>query len=142
MIQEIEKHGGVVIKTIGDSIMASFTGNTGALDAILATRERFSEYNQNQPEARQVRIRVGMHRGPAILVNLNGRLDYFGSSVNRAARLEALSRSQELTFSSDILGDRRVRDLLALRGQRIIRKRKVLLKGIDEEQPVYSLSIA
>ncbi|MCB1306973.1 MAG: adenylate/guanylate cyclase domain-containing protein [Leptospiraceae bacterium] len=142
LIQEIEKHGGVVIKTIGDSIMASFTGNTGAMDAILATRERFAQYNQNQPEARQVRIRVGMHRGPAILVNLNGRLDYFGSSVNRAARLEALSRSQELTFSSDILEDRRVRNLLALRGQRAIRKRKVMLKGIDEAQPVYSLSIA
>src|SRR3546814_2334232 len=37
-------------------------------------------------------IKLGLHRGPCIAVTLNDRLDYFGSTVNLAARLQGQSR--------------------------------------------------
>ncbi|MCR9142189.1 MAG: adenylate/guanylate cyclase domain-containing protein [bacterium] len=142
LIQEFESNGGVVIKTIGDSLMASFTSNIDALKALLPLRERLEEYNRDKPEGKQVRIRIGMHRGPAILVNLNGRLDYFGTSVNKASRIESVSRSRELSISQEVFEDRRVLSFLKQNGYRELRKRSARLKGIDGDQPVYSLAIA
>lgn len=142
LIQEFERNGGVVIKTIGDSLMASFTSNIDALRALMPIRERLAEYNRDKPEGKQVRIRIGMHRGPAILVNLNGRLDYFGTSVNKASRIESVSQSRELSISQEVFDDSRVLSFLKRNGYRELRKRRARLKGIAEDQPVYSLAIA
>lgn len=142
LTEEFEKHGGVVIKTIGDSLMASFTSNTAALAALLPLRERLAEYNRDKPEGKQINIRIGMHRGPAILVNLNGRLDYFGTAINKASRIESVSRSRELSISQEVFEDRRVLDLLKQHGHRELRKRQARLKGLASEQSVYSLRIA
>ena len=49
LFEEIEKQGGVVIKTIGDSVMASFRSNTDALQAIIPMQQRLNEYNQKLP---------------------------------------------------------------------------------------------
>lgn len=142
LIQEFESKGGVVIKTIGDSLMASFTSNIDALKALMPIKERLAEYNRGKPEGKQVQIRIGMHRGPAILVNLNGRLDYFGTSVNKASRIESVSNSRELSLSQEVFDDRRVLSFLKQHGYREIRKRQARLKGIAENQAVYSLPIA
>src|SRR3546814_17339949 len=45
------------------------------------------------------------HRGPCIAVTLNDRLDYFGSTVNLAARLQGQSRGGDIVLSRDMLGD-------------------------------------
>jgi adenylate cyclase len=58
-------------------------------------------------------LKVGMHKGPCIVVNLNDRLDYFGSTVNIAARLPAFSQGGELVFSEAINDDPEVQQFLA-----------------------------
>ena len=50
-------------------------------------------------------IKIGLHHGPCIVVNLNDRLDYFGSTVNIAARLPNFSAGVELILSGEIRND-------------------------------------
>lgn len=57
-------------------------------------------------------IKVGIHHGPCIVVNLNDRLDYFGSTVNVAARLPHFSAGGELIISGEIRNDPEVTQFL------------------------------
>ena len=50
-------------------------------------------------------IKVGLHAGPCIAVTLNGRLDYFGSAVNMAARLQGESEGGDIVLSEDVAND-------------------------------------
>jgi len=57
-------------------------------------------------------IKIGLHHGPCIVVNLNDRLDYFGSTVNIAARLPNFSLGGEAIFSESIRNDPEVTQYL------------------------------
>src|ERR1700723_3300554 len=74
-------NNGVVIKTIGDAVMAAFERPSDAVCAAIAMweeTERFNEFRQNK----DIILKVGIHRGPSIAVTFNERLDYFGRTVN------------------------------------------------------------
>ena len=88
-----EGHGGRVVKTIGDEVMAVFPGADHAAEAAAEMQARISE----QPVEGRVRlaIRVGFHFGPAIEVEG----DVFGDSVNTAARMAALAKSEQVILS-------------------------------------------
>ena len=58
-------------------------------------------------------LKAGMHKGPCIVVNLNDRLDYFGSTVNIAARLPGFSQGGELIFTEEIYKDPEVQEFLS-----------------------------
>lgn len=105
LIEATEAHGGTVLKTIGDAVMASFLSSSSAFLAIDDSMRRLATYNQALPEERRIRLRFGIHTGPAILVTLNDRLDYFGRSVNKAARLQTVARSDELSVSAEVFAD-------------------------------------
>jgi class 3 adenylate cyclase len=47
-------------------------------------------------------LKVGIHDGPCIAVTLNDRLDYFGSTVNLAARVESKSDGNDIVVSSGL----------------------------------------
>jgi class 3 adenylate cyclase len=59
-----------------------------------------------------LQLKAGLHTGPCIAVTLNDRLDYFGSTVNLAARLEALSSGNDVIISRPVFEDTQVHDLL------------------------------
>ncbi len=86
-------HGGRVVKTIGDEVMAVFPGADHAAEAAAEMQARISE----QPAVGRVRlaIRVGFHFGPAIEVEG----DVFGDSVNTAARMAALAKAEQVILS-------------------------------------------
>ena len=88
-----EGHGGRVVKTIGDEIMAVFPAADQAAEAAAEMQARISE----QPAAGRARlaIRVGFHFGPAIEVEG----DVFGDSVNVAARMAALAKGEQVILS-------------------------------------------
>ena len=67
----IEKFGGKVIKTIGDAVMASFISNEQATMAAVGAGARFREYNSTRQQAEWIQVSIGIHRGTAVLVNLN-----------------------------------------------------------------------
>ena len=88
-----EGHGGRVVKTIGDEVMAVFAVADHAADAAAEMQARISEL----PAAGRARlgIRVGFHFGPAIEVEG----DVFGDSVNTAARMAALAKAEQVILS-------------------------------------------
>src|SRR5437870_8905370 len=61
---------------------------------------------------RPLTLKAGVHVGPCIAVTLNDRLDYFGSTVNLAARLEGQSTGNDIVVSSAVYSDPEVRELL------------------------------
>ena len=93
--------GGAIVKTIGDGVMAVFTTTAQGLQAALDANthlETFNRENQLQNN-RRLQLKVGIHAGPAIVVTLNDRLDYFGTTVNIAARVSNLAKGQEILLT-------------------------------------------
>jgi class 3 adenylate cyclase len=104
----IALEGGAIVKTMGDSVMATFRHPIHGLRAVWNAQTKIAE--RGEP---MLWLKVGMHKGPCIVVNLNDRLDYFGSTVNIAARLPAFSQGGELIFSEEINDDPEVQQFLA-----------------------------
>jgi class 3 adenylate cyclase len=76
-----------------------------------------------------------MHHGPCIAVTMNDRLDYFGSVVNIAARLERLSSGEDIVLSDAVRHDPEVEELLsAAENQLIAEPFEAQLKGFDDAQ--------
>lgn len=141
LFQAIEKYRGTVVKTIGDAVMASFVTNEQALKAAAEAFAGFSEYNKRHHEDEQIKVKIGIHRGSAVLVNLNNHLDYFGSTVNKAARIQGVSKSKELSFSSEVYKDKSFLNALRTSGVSGIQKHLKDLKGIEGRQVLYSARI-
>ena len=74
-------------------------------------------------------LKLGVHVGPSVVVTLNDRLDYFGSTVNMAARLQGQSCGGDIVLSRAVACDPAVRPLLA--GLAASRE-SVSLKGFSE----------
>jgi class 3 adenylate cyclase len=108
---EIRAHDGAIVKTIGDAVMAAFVDPADAVRAALAIQGRVAGFNQAQAEG-DIIIKLGLHKGPCIAVSLNDRLDYFGSTVNLAARLQGQSLGGDIVLSEPLATDPAVRDLL------------------------------
>ncbi|HEX6290049.1 MAG TPA: adenylate/guanylate cyclase domain-containing protein [Herpetosiphonaceae bacterium] len=106
----IAAEDGVLVKTIGDAVMAIFRRPIAALRAITsAQRMLAAPAGGGQPFV----LKAGLHHGPCIAVTLNDRLDYFGTTVNLAARLQSLSRGGDVVVSAAIRHDPEVAEWLA-----------------------------
>ena len=126
----IAEHDGAVVKTIGDAIMAVFRC---AADGVLAMVEVQRALAQPADGSMPLQLKAGLHTGPCIAVTLNDRLDYFGSTVNLAARLEALSTGSDVIISQSVYEDTQVRELLDGR-QLLADEFDMSLKGFENER--------
>ncbi|HEX8921184.1 MAG TPA: adenylate/guanylate cyclase domain-containing protein, partial [Pyrinomonadaceae bacterium] len=80
-------------------------------------------------------LKVGIHSGPCIAVTLNDRLDYFGCTVNMAARLEGLSTGGDAVISEAVHADPEVTDMLKSTACDLTAEPfEMMLKGFDEER--------
>jgi class 3 adenylate cyclase len=78
-------------------------------------------------------LKAGLNTGPCIAVTLNDRLDYFGSTVNMAARLEGLSSGADVIISRSVYDDARVRELIESNGYSAD-PFEMTLKGFENER--------
>jgi class 3 adenylate cyclase len=124
----VRDHDGAVVKTIGDAVMASFGDPADAVKAAIAMQHRIVEFNQAHENHHDLSIKLGVHVGSSIMVNLNERLDYFGSTVNMAARLQGQSEGEDIVLSRAVADDPAVKPLLAGHDRR---EESVVLKGFD-----------
>ena len=117
----VRDNDGAVVKTIGDAVMASFGDPAHAVKAALAMQEKIVDH--------ELVLKLGVHAGPSVVVTLNDRLDYFGSTVNMAARLQGQSAGGDIVLSRAVANDPAVQPLLA--GLRV-REESVALKGFSD----------
>jgi class 3 adenylate cyclase len=122
---------GALVKTIGDAVMAVFRQPENGLRAMLKVQQILA----SPPDgSAPLTLKAGLHLGPCIAVTLNERLDYFGSTVNMAARLEGLSSGNDVVISRAVYEDPEVREMIEgpqaqLTGERFA----IELKGFDQE---------
>jgi class 3 adenylate cyclase len=129
--EEIAAEGGSIVKTLGDAVMAVFPRPAPALRAIINAQGRLA----SPPEGmRPLTLKAGLHAGACIAVTLNGRLDYFGSNVNIAARLEPLSTGMDCVITRDVRRDPEVAALLEDPASGLAAEpSEARLKGFDDE---------
>jgi class 3 adenylate cyclase len=114
MAGAVRAQNGGIVKTIGDAVMAAFSDPADALRAALAIQGNVSAFNSAHGLGAEdgLVIKLGLHGGPCIVVTLNARLDYFGSTVNLAARLQGESRGGDIVVSRALAEDPAVAPLL------------------------------
>jgi class 3 adenylate cyclase len=126
----IAEHDGAVVKTIGDAVMAVFRSAADGLLAMLEVQRKLADpVDGSSP----LTLKAGLNTGPCIAVTLNDRLDYFGSTVNMAARLEGLSTGSDVVISRSVYEDAKVRELIESKGFSA-EEFDMSLKGFDEER--------
>lgn len=100
LTRAIERHRGVLVKTIGDSVMASFA--SGAEAAFAAFEAQAVLKNRVSEIGGELVLKTGVHIGTCLAVNLNGQLDFFGGAVNTAARVQGLSAGGDVVVTDDV----------------------------------------
>src|SRR5215472_18657692 len=84
----IVAHGGRIVGTAGDSLLADFTSVVDALNCALGIQEASRGVNDPLSPERRLELRIGVNLGDVIVDGDN----IFGDGVNIAARLEALAQ--------------------------------------------------
>ncbi|MFO1472976.1 MAG: adenylate/guanylate cyclase domain-containing protein [Turneriella sp.] len=138
MIRIIAANHGAVVKTIGDAVMAVFTRSSDALAAALAIHSDIADFNRTSPEHKLV-VKIGLHEGPALALTLNDKLDYFGSTVNKAARIQNEAGGNETVISEDLY--RRLMNEARFASLKV-EPYTAQLKGIKSEMVLYRITAA
>jgi class 3 adenylate cyclase len=134
LLREIaHAEGGAIVKTIGDAVMASFAEPRAAMRAAVAMRREIARLGEGE-----LLLKIGVHAGPCIAVELNDRLDYFGRTVNIAARVEGVASAGEIVCTEPVYAATGVRELIDAAGLSATRA-AVPLKGIAGEVAVVRL---
>jgi class 3 adenylate cyclase len=100
--EKVGEHRGAVIKTMGDAVMGAFHRFSDAAAAALSVQRDIAGWCESQGIDPPLVLKIGVHHGPAIAVNANDRLDYFGRTVNVAARAGAESQGGDVVFLSEV----------------------------------------
>jgi class 3 adenylate cyclase len=135
--REVDAEGGSIVKTMGDAVMAAFRRPAPALRAIMKIQKQMVE--SGEPA---LRLKAGIHHGPCIVVNLNNRLDYFGSTVNIAARLPNFSVGGQAIFSESVYHDPEVQEFLEKNIQpNTLSRLQADIRGYDEPFSLWKMKM-
>jgi class 3 adenylate cyclase len=117
---------GTVVKTIGDAVMAAYPSPVDALRSAARIQRLFPAERADTP----VRLRVSLHKGACLAVNLDTGVDYFGRTVNVAAKLQALADAHEVAFPKALLDEAGVRDVVTGSVEDAVLKHSAYPQGI------------
>jgi len=137
LLEIISSEKGAVVKTIGDAVMATFIKPEHAIVAGLRMRSAMDALNAARGTEDLV-VKIGIHEGPCLAVMLNERQDYFGQTVNIAARVQSLSTSQEMHITGPVIESPAVAGILEREAIKPIQK-QAALRGIADKIVVYEI---
>lgn len=82
--------------------MAAFTSDEDAVRAAIAMQRAFPAFIRQYHYAKDVDLKLGIYSGPCFAVTANGVLDYFGQTVNIAARLQSQAEAGDLILPEQL----------------------------------------
>jgi len=97
----IIEHGGRVIDTAGDGILAEFGSVVNAAECAVAIQRTMVERNAGVEETRRMRFRIGINQGDVVFDDTR----VYGDGVNVAARLENLAEPGGICISRRVYED-------------------------------------
>jgi class 3 adenylate cyclase len=98
MRRATEQHGGSVVKTMGDEVMATFTDCDAAIDAAVEMQTATAGHPDLEIEGQQVTIRIGCHFGPVVIE----ARDVFGVAVHTANRMTSQAKAGQVIITDAI----------------------------------------
>jgi class 3 adenylate cyclase len=140
VVKAIEEGGaGLVVKHIGDSVMAVFAEPSTAVERALRIQEEIDAFNEAHPELETFGVRIGLHMGQVAVEN-QAQFDLVGRHVNRASRVEALADAGQIYLTYPVFDS--ARGWLRYKsGGHVDWKLhgNYLLKGLDEPVEIYEV---
>jgi len=133
----VAAEAGAVVKTIGDAVMATFPTPDRALAAALRMREEMTRINAERGNE-DLLLKIGIHEGPCLAVTLNNTQDYFGQTVNMAARVQGLASTRAIVVTKPIVEDVNSAKILESSGL-LPTMQRAALRGIADETTVYEI---
>ncbi len=130
----IRERNGAIVKTIGDAVMAVFDNPVDATNAAIEMIDALKAFNKTISQ--ELILKVGIHSGHSIAVTVNERNDYFGQTVNIAARVQALADSNEVYITAEVYHAAGVSE--TLKAHHVVPD-EVLVKGVSEKLHVYKI---
>jgi class 3 adenylate cyclase len=137
LLEIVASEGGAVVKTIGDAVMATFPTPERAVGAALRMREAMEGLNAER-QGEDLALKIGIHEGPCLAVTLNDRQDYFGQTVNIAARVQNRADSRAILATGSVVENAQTTGLLATAGLQPA-ARRYALRGIADELTLYEI---
>jgi class 3 adenylate cyclase len=137
LAEAVTAESGAVVKTIGDAVMATFPESDRGMAAVLRMRDAMRRLNDERGRE-DLLLKIGIHEGPCLAVTLNDRLDYFGQTVNVAARVQGLATSHAIFATEPVVRHPPTADLLARSGLTPSPMRATL-RGISDALTVYEI---
>jgi len=134
--QAVSRGGGGIVKTMGDGVMCAFHRLDDALGTALRLQDEVTAWCAEQGIEPPLVLKVGVHHGPAIAMTANGILDYFGRTVNLAARVAGQSLGGDVVVLADVLAQ------ASLPAGITTEPFTTRLRGLDEDQHLTRLTSA
>lgn len=128
---------GAVVKTIGDAVMATFATPDRAVAAALRMRDGMRRLNDERGHE-DLLLKIGIHEGPCLAVNLNDRQDYFGQTVNIASRVQNLADSRAIFATEPVVENPQSAEVLANAGL-VPTPQHMQLRGVTERVKIYEI---
>lgn len=133
----VAAESGAVVKTIGDAVMATFPSPERGLQAALRMREAMRGLNAERGRE-DLTLKIGIHEGPCLAVTLNDRLDYFGQTVNIAARVQGLAVARSIFATQPVVEHPAAARILGETGLQAV-PQQCTLRGISDVYRVYEI---
>ncbi len=135
--ETLARCNGSLIKTIGDSVMAAFFDPAKAVEAAFEMHATINNDNAVRG-APALTLKIGIHHGACIAVNMNELLDYFGTAVNVAARIQKESQGGDIVVTEDIWQDPHVQDVLSRRKCEV-QKDSCMVRGLSGTRNIFRI---
>jgi class 3 adenylate cyclase len=133
----VAAEAGAIVKTMGDAVMATFPTPDRALAAALRMREEMARINAER-QNEDLLLKIGIHEGPCLAVTMNNIQDYFGQTVNVAARVQGLASSSAIFATKPVVEDKKVAKILEASGLQPTMQ-LATLRGITDDTIVYAI---
>jgi len=133
----VARHRGSVVKTIGDAVMAVFAEPERA---IAAATQMIEEVRRAAAHGEDLVLKIGLHSGPCVAIQSNNQIDYFGGTVNIAARIQERAEGGEIVCSEEVWAAPGVQEVLRSRSL-AARKEPATFAGIGRRMAVRRIRV-